>query len=167
MYSANIRQHKANKTTVCFYNHWQPLSRRLHWLLVFSSSIVRRGLHACSIATSGSAVQAAHVLQTLARELLLRWYVGAGRERGMRHKDTSETTTKSEPWWTSAILQQRAHLSTSKSLEKKRGGGWGGENRKSPLIGSLLSLVARWSFHVNISQNVYKKHLPHLKHKNR
>lgn len=127
MYCANIHQHKANKTTVCFYNHWQPLSRRPHWLLAFSLYVVRRGLHACSITTSGSAVQAAHVLQTLARELLLRWYVGAGRERGMRHKDTSETT-KCEPWRTSAILcQQRARLSSSKSLEKKRGKGGGRE----------------------------------------
>ena len=70
------------------------------------------------------------------------------------------------PWLVSAILC-RQHVKSlkfyksnislkkkKKEKKKKR------KNRKSPLIGSQLPHVARWSFPVNISSNVYKNTLP-------
>lgn len=46
----------------------------------------------------------------------------------------------------------KSHIPLKKEKEKT--------NRKAPLIGSQLPHVARWSFPVNISPNVYKNTLP-------
>lgn len=71
-------------------------------------------------------------------------------------------------WLVSAILC-RQHVKSLKfyksniSLRKKKKKieeKQKGKNRKSPLIGSQLPHVARWSFPVNISPNVYKNTLP-------